>query len=53
MNLALRNLQRMRSTARLYTHWDDHEFVNDFSVAENGSKLYTGRRARVHRLQRR
>jgi alkaline phosphatase D len=40
MNLALRNIQRMRSTGAVYSHWDDHEFVNDFSVAENGSKLY-------------
>src|SRR5215217_2822238 len=40
MNLALRNLQRMRGTAGVYTHWDDHEFVNDFSQAENGTKLY-------------
>jgi alkaline phosphatase D len=40
MNLALRNLQRMRGTAGVYTHWDDHEFVNDFSVEENGTKLY-------------
>lgn len=40
MNLALRNLQTLRRTAGLYTHWDDHEFVNDFSVAENGSAIY-------------
>jgi alkaline phosphatase D len=40
MNLALRNIQRMRGTGGVYSHWDDHEFVNDFSVAENGSKLY-------------
>lgn len=39
-NLALRNLQAMRRTGVVYTHWDDHEFVNDFSVAENGSTLY-------------
>ena len=39
-NLALRNLQTMRRTGVTYTHWDDHEFINDFSVAENGSKLY-------------
>jgi alkaline phosphatase D len=39
-NLALRNLQRLRGSGGLYTHWDDHEFVNDFSVAENGAKLY-------------
>jgi alkaline phosphatase D len=40
MNLALRNLQTLRKTGGLYTHWDDHEFVNDFSVAENGAQLY-------------
>jgi alkaline phosphatase D len=40
MNLALRNIQRMRGTGGVYSHWDDHEFVNDFSVAELGSKLY-------------
>jgi alkaline phosphatase D len=40
MNLALRNLQVMRRTGATYTHWDDHEFVNDFSVDELGSKLY-------------
>jgi alkaline phosphatase D len=40
MNFALRNIQRMRGTAGLYSHWDDHEFINDFSVAEEGAKLY-------------
>lgn len=40
MNLALKNLQQMRRTGGVYTHWDDHEFVNDFSVSEHGSKLY-------------
>src|SRR3954452_11372220 len=40
MNVALRNIQRMRGTGVTYSHWDDHEFVNDFSVAELGSKLY-------------
>jgi alkaline phosphatase D len=39
-NLALKNLQGMRKSAVTYSHWDDHEFINDFSVAENGSKLY-------------
>src|SRR5215212_1054182 len=40
MNLALRNIQTMRKTGATYSHWDDHEFLNDFSVEELGSKLY-------------
>ena len=40
MNLALRNIQRMRASAGTYSHWDDHEFLNDFSVAELGAQLY-------------
>ncbi len=40
-NIALPNLQLLRRSAGLYSHWDDHEFINDFSVAENGRKLYT------------
>ncbi len=39
-NITLPNLQRLRRSAGLYSHWDDHEFINDFSVAENGRKLY-------------
>jgi alkaline phosphatase D len=39
-NLSLPALQRLRSTTGLYSHWDDHEFINDFSPAENGSALY-------------
>ena len=27
-------------SAGLYSHWDDHEFVNDFSRAENGDPIY-------------
>jgi alkaline phosphatase D len=34
-NLANRNLRTLRGSAGLYSHWDDHEFVNDFSPAEN------------------
>jgi alkaline phosphatase D len=36
LGIALPPLQRLRATAGLYSHWDDHEFVNDFSRAENG-----------------
>ena len=39
-NLAQRNLQRLRGSSGLYSHWDDHEFVNDFSRAENGGAVY-------------
>ena len=35
INLRNRNLRGVRSTAGFYSHWDDHEFVNDFSPAEN------------------
>lgn len=40
LGLALTPLQRLRSSAGLYSHWDDHEFVNDFSRAENGADIY-------------
>jgi alkaline phosphatase D len=33
-NLALSNYQRVRRAAGLYSHWDDHEFLNDFSRSE-------------------
>jgi len=38
--LALAALRRLRAAAGLYSHWDDHEFVNDFSRAEHGEALY-------------
>jgi alkaline phosphatase D len=38
--LSVENMQRIRETTGLYNHWDDHEFVNDFSVAEDGRSLY-------------
>jgi alkaline phosphatase D len=38
--LAQPALRRLRATAGLYSHWDDHEFVNDFSRAEHGEELY-------------
>jgi alkaline phosphatase D len=34
-NLANRRLVSLRRSAGLYSQWDDHEFVNDFSPAEN------------------
>jgi len=40
LGLALPALQRLRASAGLYSHWDDHEFVNDFSREENGGAIY-------------
>ena len=37
VNLGNRSLQALRASAGFYSHWDDHEFVNDFSPAENRS----------------
>ena len=33
-NLALANLQNLRGSAGMYSHWDDHEFINDFGPNE-------------------
>jgi alkaline phosphatase D len=35
INLGNRSLQALRRSTAFYSHWDDHEFVNDFSPAEN------------------
>jgi alkaline phosphatase D len=34
-NLENRHLRALRRSAGFYSHWDDHEFVNDFSPAES------------------
>ena len=39
-NLSLVPLRTLRASAGTYSHWDDHEFVNDFSRAEHGSAIY-------------
>jgi alkaline phosphatase D len=39
-NLALPKYQAFRSATGVYNHWDDHEFVNDYSKAENGNAIY-------------
>jgi hypothetical protein len=33
-------MRTIRATAGLYNHWDDHEFINDFSIPEDGRRLY-------------
>jgi alkaline phosphatase D len=40
LGLALEPLRRLRASAALYSGWDDHEFVNDFSTAEHGTEIY-------------
>ena len=39
-NLKQRNLTRLRGSAGFYSHWDDHEFINDFSIPEDGEPIY-------------
>lgn len=34
-NLGQKELTSLRGSAGFYSHWDDHEFVNDFSPADN------------------
>jgi phosphodiesterase/alkaline phosphatase D-like protein len=38
--LAVKNMRTIREATGLYNHWDDHEFINDFSIPEDGLKLY-------------
>jgi phosphodiesterase/alkaline phosphatase D-like protein len=35
INLKNKSLLALRRSGAFYSHWDDHEFVNDFSPAEN------------------
>jgi phosphodiesterase/alkaline phosphatase D-like protein len=39
-NIALANLQKVRSQTSMFNQWDDHEFINDFTPPENGSAIY-------------
>ncbi|MGZ8707533.1 MAG: alkaline phosphatase D family protein [Gaiellaceae bacterium] len=34
-NLSYGHLRNLRRSAGLYSHWDDHEFINDFSLPEH------------------
>lgn len=45
-NLALDPMARFRSSASLFSQWDDHEFVNNFTVSNDGRPMFdSGRRA--------
>ena len=41
LGLALPALRKLRASAGLYSHWDDHEFLNDFSKPEHGQAIYS------------
>jgi alkaline phosphatase D len=38
--MSLRNMRLVRADTGIYNHWDDHEFINDFSIPEDGRTLY-------------
>jgi phosphodiesterase/alkaline phosphatase D-like protein len=40
LGLALAPLRRLKASAGVYSGWDDHEFVNDYSRAEHGAAIY-------------
>ena len=40
LGLARPALRKLRASGGLYSHWDDHEFINDFSKAEHGDAIY-------------
>ena len=44
INLANRKLRALRASAAMYSHWDDHEFIDDFSPAENTFEPYLNAR---------
>ena len=50
-NLAYPHFRRLRDNTGLYSHWDDHEFINDFSVPEHGRQAVRQGREGLSRLQ--
>jgi alkaline phosphatase D len=40
LNLGQQNLVNIRKAAGFYSEWDDHEFINDFSIPEDGEAIY-------------
>jgi alkaline phosphatase D len=40
LGLGLPALVALRASAGLYSQWDDHEFINDFSRPESGDAIY-------------
>jgi phosphodiesterase/alkaline phosphatase D-like protein len=48
LGLELAALRTLRASAGLYSHWDDHEFVNDFSRPEHGEAIYRAGASAFH-----
>ena len=40
-NLNLAPMARFRGATSLFTHWDDHEFVNNFTREDDGSSMFS------------
>lgn len=40
-NLGLDPMARFRGATSLFTHWDDHEFVNNFTRADDGEEMFS------------
>ena len=40
LGLSLAPLRHLKASAGVYSGWDDHEFVNDYSRAEHGDAIY-------------
>ena len=46
LNLSYANLRKIRAGTGLYNLWDDHEFIDDFSIPQYGLPLYqSGKKA--------
>jgi alkaline phosphatase D len=43
-NLGFLPLRRLRAATGLYSHWDDHEFINDFTLPEHGAAVFAAGR---------
>ena len=41
-NLAVANLRALRRSTGVYSQWDDHEFINDFTRAQNSPVFKVG-----------
>ena len=39
-NLSFGHLRNLRRGTGLYSHWDDHEFINDFTLAEHRKPIF-------------
>ena len=52
-NLSFGHLRNLRRGTGLYSHWDDHEFINDFTLAEHRKPIFRAGASRFHGLRAR